>query len=392
MARGAHSFTNPATLEEFDDESLHRILLPHSDFCAHSGLPLPATLGEPIDREALARILQSGESLPRQMLDAFLTIGDVGLPKRLAELITLAHKLGIPGDDVIGDAITPVMVAARIWCEDASALKRLSEQTLIEVGHTYRTWRCDANEPPVYPGLDEAGLRAWEDMLTTEFANKGLGDGVRVFINEVDDYVFFLIRHGCSPKREITHVSGGDRSNMIFRPSRTDILRYDTLTGDLAIYQRESRKWQTELYLTSCALYAFNHPHLFASNDSYDLTPVRDLGPLVLNHEGIDGITSIKLVMVKVATGNSYRYSVRHEATDLFAAWAAEDTDWQDLPPMVEATFEVAFGSAKPRKVKVRPPNVVRCAKHGDEVMVQKWLLRHGIRKVLVAAHDQPEF
>lgn len=392
MARGLHSFTNMATLEDFDDQSLHHILLPHSDFCAKHNLSLPMNSGDPIDREALAHILQSGEILPRQMLDAFLTIGDVALPHRYTSLITLALSIGIPGDEVLGDDITPIMVAAKIWCQDERALKRFAEQALIEVGHTYQTWRCDADKPPIYHALTDEQLQAWEDMLTTAFVAKGFGEGVRIFVNEVDDYVFFLIRHGCSPKREITHIAGGDQSNVIFRPSRTDILRYDTRTGDLAIYQRDKRKWQVELYLTSCALQVFKQPHLFSCDKSYDLTPVCELGPAMLEHTGIVGITSIKLVMVHVQTGNSYRFGTKYEATDLFAAWEAEGIEWQYLPPMVEATFAVAFDDDKPRKVKVRPPNVVRCAKHGDEALVQQWLLRHGIRKTLEAACEQPAF
>lgn len=277
--RGLHSFTNPATLEAFDDVSLWAILHQHRLYCAEHGLALADQPQEDLDRHQVAKLLQADADLPRQLLDAFLTIGDVAVPSRLPELVRLGQQLGLAPEDILGDDITPVMVAARIWRKDAAALKRLAEQAQIEAGHAYRTWRADADEVPTYTPIREADLRRWEQHIAGEFHNRGLGDGARIFVHSIDDYIFFLVRHGCSPRREVTHVRGADTSNVVFRPSRTDILRYDTLTGDLAIYQRERRKWQEELYLTSCSLHAFGRPHLFTSGDAYDLGPVRAHGP-----------------------------------------------------------------------------------------------------------------
>jgi hypothetical protein len=390
--RGLHSFTNSATLEAFDEVSLWEILHQHKEYCAQHGLMLADQPQEDLDRRQVANLLQADADLPRQLLDAFLTIGDVAVPSRLPALVKLGQTLGLAPEDLIGDDITPVMVAARIWRKDAAALKRLTEQSQIESGHAYRTWRAASDEIPAYTPIHEASLRRWEKHVAGEFFKRGLGDGARIFVHTVDDYVFFLVRHGCSPRRDITHEKGADTGNVLYRPSRTDILRYDTLTGELAIYQRERRKWQEELYLAACSLHAFGQPHLFTGDDAYDLAPLPAKGAAILDCEGIEGIRKVVLVAMSVSSPSNKRLSIHYAATDLFAAMRTAGIAWRDLPPCVEVTFLVTFTTGLARKVTVRPPNVVRCSQHGDEVLVQQWLLRHGIKKALVRVDDQPDF
>jgi hypothetical protein len=54
----------------------------------------------------------------------------------------------------------------------------------------------------------------------------------------------------------------------------------------------------------------------------------------------------------------------------------------------VRAAFDVYFeGNKKPRAVQVRPPNIVRVGRHGDAVVVAKWLSEKRFRETVTAGN-----
>jgi len=50
----------------------------------------------------------------------------------------------------------------------------------------------------------------------------------------------------------------------------------------------------------------------------------------------------------------------------------------------VRAAFDIYFGdNPKPRKVQVRPPNILKLGRHCDAVLVQHWLSDCGFREIV---------
>ena len=53
------------------------------------------------------------------------------------------------------------------------------------------------------------------------------------------------------------------------------------------------------------------------------------------------------------------------------------------------AVFDFYFGdSKKPRKVHVRPPNILKLGRHCDAIVVQRWLTARGFREVVANNHN----
>jgi hypothetical protein len=70
---------------------------------------------------------------------------------------------------------------------------------------------------------------------------------------------------------------------------------------------------------------------------------------------------------------------------DLFASEAEMNaTAIPETGTIGRAVFDFYFAdSQKPRKVQLRPPNVLRIGRHCDLVLVQRWLTERGFRSVV---------
>ena len=107
-----------------------------------------------------------------------------------------------------------------------------------------------------------------------------------------------------------------------------------------------------------------------------------NLAPLV--EDGIDslapipGIDRVVLRGVRWAWDFGQHRFMSHEADDVFAAVAEDDLDGKVIPSSarpVDASFDFYFtGSSKPRKVVLRPPNILKLGRHGDGGLVHAFL------------------
>ncbi len=396
MARGAHSFTNQATLEAFDDVSLWEILSRERKFCESRDFFLPARPGDAIDRTALSELLRSVDPAPPPgLLDAFLTIAEAATERLHSKLIDLATQVGIPPEDIIGDDVTPVMLAARIWRHDEAALKRLLDRQQVEGRKGYDSYWADADEVPELrvENITEEMIAEWRDRLTEKFVERGHGGGVTISIVENDGYVHFLIRHGATPKLMVEHQPSGEVRNNIYRPSNLDILRYDTATGILGVHRKNKSRWLEDLYLTTFSLEIFRRAHLFCAQAVYTLEPLRQRGPAILECEHLRGIEKIDLVRIGLDHHGDLRLETVHKGSNLFAALAAHGVDWRTFPAICEATFAVTFSTGDTRNITIKAPNNARCGRHGDEVLLAEWLEDAKIKLEKVTAdEDRPDF
>jgi hypothetical protein len=58
---------------------------------------------------------------------------------------------------------------------------------------------------------------------------------------------------------------------------------------------------------------------------------------------------------------------------------------------LVRAAFDVYFADneKKPRKVQVRPPNVLKLGRHCDAALVQRWLTERSFRTGITTGNGQ---
>mgnify|MGYP000220995465 CR=1 FL=1 len=165
--RGLHSFTNPATLEAFDDVSLWAILHRHQQYCAQHGLPLGDQPEEGIDRRKVAGVLA-------ELKDGAVVLG-IGLNVKQA-----------PGDLPAGTK----MRAGSLRSVTGRAYERVPilVDLLLELEQRYDAWRGG--------GLDAI----YDDLGARDFLR-----GRRVTVDGVEGTAQMIGRDG---RLEVSTASG----------------------------------------------------------------------------------------------------------------------------------------------------------------------------------------
>jgi len=137
-----------------------------------------------------------------------------------------------------------------------------------------------------------------------------------------------------------------------------------------------STKGERKLYQRVFGIRLFGDDKHFSERKAYTLEPLCQDGEAALDTSDIEKINRIVLVEIEVFFGGKFKEVVIRKAEDILAA--AKERGQEGVPPkghLVRATFEVYFtGAKKPRKVQLRPPNILKLGRYCDAVAVQRWL------------------
>jgi hypothetical protein len=137
-------------------------------------------------------------------------------------------------------------------------------------------------------------------------------------------------------------------------------------------------KGERELYRTEFGLRLFGDDAYFSQRKAYTLEPLRASGADALDVSGCGDLERAVLREFEVAFDNGFEEVVIRKATDIFAAAEDKPVKRDAIPKagrLVRASFDLYFvGNAKPRKVQIRTPNVLKLGRHCDVRMVQRWL------------------
>lgn len=198
-----------------------------------------------------------------------------------------------------------------------------------------------------------------------------------VFVFDRPDGLWILVRRGDPFKRDGAIEADGP-SSVYYRPERYDVLRYDTLRGELAV-NADSNKKLVAVYREAMGVLLFNDAHSFAAGYKYTLDPLHQDAEAALVCSDIEGIDAITLKEVQVyAGGPEGETYVRRAKRDLLAGLRRAG---RTLPPLgiVRATFSVKFSGVKePRSVTIRSQNVASYTHDTDAALVEEWLRRRG--------------
>jgi hypothetical protein len=143
-----------------------------------------------------------------------------------------------------------------------------------------------------------------------------------------------------------------------------------------------------DFYLHSLGLFFFEDDGYFAFEHKVSLDPLKMHGRRSLNCDDILGIDEVRLIELARFRGGPWKRTTVDKATDVFAAL---DEDGYLLPPtarLVSAVLELMFtGAEKPRRLTLRPPDIIVYARNEDRDVVDPFLRA---REFLPKTVDRP--
>jgi hypothetical protein len=280
---------------------------------------------------------------------------------------------------------TVAEMAVQAWLTDAERFMSVfSEQQLARLsafdyhGSEVPSDRSATFEPPTPQALE---------LMTADmeaaFRKKNRGQRTcGIEVHPMDGEYWFLIRHGDSYTRVPT-VSNGQISVLHFRPAKDDVLVYSPERDEIRIHA--GTKWEKDLYRETIGRRLFGDDRYFSERKAYTLESLRTLGVDALDVSDVPGISKIVLREIEVAWPGEFSDAMIRKSNDLFESAAARHTEAiPESGRLVRAAFDVYFGdNPKPRKVQVRPPNILKLGRHCDALLVQRWLSACGFREVV---------
>ena len=143
-------------------------------------------------------------------------------------------------------------------------------------------------------------------------------------------------------------------------------------------------KGEKEMYRRAFGRRLFGSADYFSERKAYSLEPLRTDTTDALAMDGSMGIRRIVLREVEVIWDHRGQEVTVRRSNDVFGAPVHRGAEMERIPEgghLVRAVFDVYFGHAfRPRKVQVRPPNILKVGRYCDARLVQEWLSKRGFR------------
>lgn len=373
-------FTRPNLLRGAGRPLLQSFLSRFSTELAAAGitLPDPALADDPYC-PALAGCLLAPDALPESLNEALYAIDEMANTDGRERLEYAVAQAGLAL--VFPPESTHLEVALQVWLAAPELLSREHNRQRMLRLKRFEYWGGPAASVPALsfalPGraaIDQlvAGLDAW-------FARHQRGHETA----RVEEYTFgsefwFLIRHGDTFART-PKVERQQTEMLHFRPERDDVVVYSPELDEIRINART--RGERELYREAFGMYLRGSSEHFSDRSAYSLEPLRADGAEALDVRGIEGLRRVRLRELEVVAENGRGQFSLRGAEDLLAP----DADAREVIPasgrLARALFELEFeDSTKPRPVEVRPPNILKLARHCDAPLTHRWLGHARIR------------
>jgi hypothetical protein len=380
-------FTKPAFLKGIGRDLLGRFFDRFKAALAEKNINLPAPeLEDDKYFASLSRVVMRTDGLPDDLFEALYAIEEMATEegeqrlqaaRERGELVMDPGKQASKGDI----AVRAYLEAPELLAQKNNEL-RLARLTSFEYHGTKEPVdRSDSIAMPAKPVLDliTADLDTW-----FRDNNRGEEDA---FIEpySIDGEFWFLVRHGDTFAR-MAKLEKGRRLKMLhFRPAKNDIVVYTPERDELRIHA--GTKGERELYRRTFGMRLFGDDRYFSERKAFTLEPLRSEGAKVLEWDGDGELARIVLREIEVAYGGGFNDVVIRKSDDIFAAAQARGKDAiPDSGRLVRASFDFWFtGAKKPRKVQVRPPNILKLGRYCDAAVVQRWLSEKELRETVAS-------
>ena len=324
---------------------------------------------------ALAHTLMSPEGLPGSLNDALYAIDEMATEdgQQRLENGVVEDRLNLS----FNNESSREDIALQVWLANPDLLARKhNEQRLIRLS-SFEYYRCatPTDRSASFQRPDVATLEGLTSAFDLWFSQHNRGQGTtKIEIYPIDGEFWFMIRHGDTYAR--TPKVEQQRSEIIhYRPEKDDVVVYAPDLDEIRIHA--GTKGEKILYQEKFGLYLFNRENYFSNFMNYTLEPLR-LGQESLDTAGVPGIRKIVLREVEMGWDSAFNDGLVRKSDDVLTSAAAYTRPYapiNETAKLKRAAFDVYFGdSEKPRKVQLRPPNILKLGRHCDARLVHRWL------------------
>jgi hypothetical protein len=400
-------FTKPCFLKEIGRELLGRFFDQFKDDLAARKIELPsASLNDDDYYKGISQVAMSPEGLPDELFEAVYIIEEMATEEgqeRLEKAVAqgqlalkcdenlsrgdMAMQAYLTAPEVLAQKRNELRLARLSSFEYFGSKKEASLRAAPALAFSARTSSEQEAElpPPSFTPPSDAALQLITSDLDAWFKENNRGEQTTcIEPYPLDGEFWFLLRHGDTYAR-MAKLEKGKLKLLHFRPAKDDVVVYDPTRDEIRVHAGTKR--EKELYQKTFGIRLFGDDEHFSERKAFTLEPLRLDGASALEWDGDGEIDRIVLVEFEVAWGGGFNKVVIFKADNLFAE--AEVRGKKAIPDggqLVSAAFDVYFdGEKKPRKVRVRPPNILRLGRYCDAAIVQRWLSEKGFRETVRA-------
>ncbi len=374
-------FTKPRVLMQIGRGLLDRFFDRFKEDLAAKNVQLPSEdVHDDEYFQKLAGALMAPEGLPEKLSEVLFAIDEMANEEGHERLLAAVRASGL--ELSFDEKSTHADVAMQVWLAKPDLLVEKHNELRLSRLATFEYFGSKApmnrGETVVLP--DQAVLELLAADLDAWCKEHNRGEQTaHIEVHQWEDEFWFLVRHGDTfartPKveRRLTEV-------LHYRPAKDDVVVYSQSRNEIRIHA--DTKGERELYRTTFGKRLFDDDEYFSERKAYTLEPLREDGWGALDTDGIPKLDRVVLVEIEILYGGTFKEVVVRKADDIFtAAKARERTAIPGGGRVVRAGFDFYFkGAKKPRKIQVRPPNILKLCRYCDAAVVQQWLSARGFR------------
>lgn len=368
------SIVSPTILGQIAPDLRLQLLQTQAAWFTRHGQPLPAD-PKAVDVEAVAALLQTGDvrSLAA-LVDHLYLIREMGRDGNVDQMLRdqEVRDLGVAyPPEAMPVAID---VATRICLADAEVLRRLHAESRLPAIRSFAYFHAPGTTAPIARQLDPAKRTAMQDELDRKLGELNQGASTRVSLIDRPDELWIVIDRAAPMHRENV-VESGKRTSLLYTPAVSDVLVYLKRIGRLGIQTAVRSKRVRELYLAMVGKHLFGDPATFPLDGGITLEPLRQGGGSI-RCEDIAGIRRVELHEIGWEFEDAIGLESGHKAQiDLFRAMQMTGLAIPANARLTRAVFLVTFhGSDEPRRIEIRPPNILKLQRDEDSAVVDAWL------------------
>ena len=374
-------FTKPHFLKQIGRELLGQFLNRFSSELAEKQITFTATADDDAYYEAVARAAMAPDGLPEKLIEAAYAIEGMANDEGLDRLERATGENGLAFQ--FRENSTGAEMALQAWLTNPELFaEKFNEQRLTRLASfdyygssACRTGHYENQFTP--PTAETLALMTTDMEEAFRVRNRGQR-ACRVEVHPMDNEFWFIIRHGDTYTRVPTVTNGGQMSVLHFRPAKDDVVVYSPQRDEVRLHA--GTKWEKDLYRETFGRRLMGDDFYFSERKAYDLERLRTDGPDALDVSDIPGISKVILREFELAWPGEFKDAILRKSEDIFAS--ATKRNALAIPEsgrLVRAVFDFYFGdSAKPRKVEVRLPNILKLGRYCDAALVQRLLSQNG--------------
>lgn len=368
-------FSDPEFLGGIAPALLSKLLEPFSEFFISQGASIAS---DAIDYSALIGVFTDPSAgIPEELLETLFYLDEVSIDTYHEDLAVALSDAG--GDDGIPDDLSTADLAVRLWLIDRRAVERLHAEQYLTRYTKFESYVTRARDIPKHRNLTPD----LEAVMTTELENRlrplKQGGAVRVYGFDRTGDICFVVRFGGLYQRDL-RVEGDEPTAIAYRPVKHGVMIYYPKVGELGVHADGRRV--TRAFVDTAGLCLLGSELAFAPADApgkYSLQPLLDKGSAALDCSTNDNLENAALAELRFRYRSGRPLTACYSGDDVLAAFDALSMHIPHGVLLVSAELRYqASRSIKPRKVRVRPPNVVSYERESDAEFIEPWLLANG--------------